>query len=112
MNSSGKVAIVTGAGSGIGRATGLALLDEGYSVVLAGRRREALEETAAAAGPASARASSCPRMSPLAASVEALFRTAKEAFGRLDLLFNNAGTGARRFPWKTSPSTSGGGSWT
>ena len=56
MTTTGKIAIVTGAGSGIGRATALALLREGYSVVLAGRRPEALEQTAATAGPAGPRA--------------------------------------------------------
>ena len=60
MTTTGKIAIVTGAGSGIGRATALALLREGYSVVLAGRRPEALEQTVAAAGPAGARRSPSP----------------------------------------------------
>jgi NAD(P)-dependent dehydrogenase (short-subunit alcohol dehydrogenase family) len=87
-------AIVTGAGSGIGRATTLALLREGYSVVLAGRRPEALAETVAQAGPAHSRALAVPTDVTDPASVGALFEAAKRAFGRLDLLFNNAGTGA------------------
>jgi NAD(P)-dependent dehydrogenase (short-subunit alcohol dehydrogenase family) len=94
-----KVAIVTGAGSGIGRAVALALLSAGWSVALAGRRLAQLEETAAlAAGDAQARA--LPRSADVAdpASVEALFAATRERFGRLDLLFNNAGTGAPPVP--------------
>jgi NAD(P)-dependent dehydrogenase (short-subunit alcohol dehydrogenase family) len=98
MRTRGKIALVTGAGSGIGRAVALALLGEGYSVVLAGRRREALEATAAQAGPAGARALAVPTDVSDPASVEALFDTTKEVFGRLDLLFNNAGTGAPAVP--------------
>jgi NAD(P)-dependent dehydrogenase (short-subunit alcohol dehydrogenase family) len=97
MASNGKVALVTGAGSGIGRATALALLREGYAVVLAGRRAEALEQTARA-GPDGARALAvCADVSD-PSSVRALFERTKEAFGRLDLLFNNAGTGAQAIP--------------
>jgi NAD(P)-dependent dehydrogenase (short-subunit alcohol dehydrogenase family) len=103
MTANGKTAVVTGAGSGIGRATALALLGEGYSVVLAGRRREALEGTIAAAGPAGARALAVPTDVSDPASVQALFRAAKEAFGRLDLLFNNAGTGAPAIPLEDLP---------
>ena len=98
MSPVGKVAIVTGAGSGIGRATALALLEEGYSVVLAGRRRDALEETASLAGAASSTALVTPADVTDPASVEALFQATKDAFGRLDLLFNNAGTGAPAVP--------------
>jgi NAD(P)-dependent dehydrogenase (short-subunit alcohol dehydrogenase family) len=94
MTDSGKVALVTGAGSGIGRATALALLREGYSVVLAGRRREALERTVAAADSAGTRALIVPADVCDAASVEALFAATQAKFGRLDLLFNNAGTSA------------------
>jgi len=88
-----RIAMVTGAGSGIGRATALALLDEGYSVVLAGRRREALEQTAALAR-AGARSLVVPADISDPTSVSALFAATRVAFGRLDLLFNNAGTGA------------------
>jgi NAD(P)-dependent dehydrogenase (short-subunit alcohol dehydrogenase family) len=90
-----KTAIVTGAGSGIGRAAALALLREGYSVVLAGRRPESLAATADQAGPDRDRALVVPADVTDPASVAALFEATKHAFGRLDLLFNNAGTGAR-----------------
>jgi len=86
-----KVAIVTGAGSGIGRAVALALGKEGYAVVLAGRRIEALQETARAIGPDSL-AVQTDVTDPQ--SVAALFAAAKQKFTRLDVLFNNAGTGA------------------
>lgn len=90
-----KVAIVTGAGSGVGRATSVALLREGYHVALAGRRADALEETIAEAGEAGSRAIAVPTDIGNPDAVKALFAKTKEAFGRLDLLFNNAGTGAR-----------------
>ena len=90
----GKVAIVTGAGTGIGRQTALALLREGYAVSLAGRRMERLQETIEQAGAARARALAVPTDVSDPASVRALFDRTREAFGRLDLLFNNAGTGA------------------
>ena len=89
-----KIAIVTGAGSGIGRSAALTLLREGYAVVLAGRRRETLEETAAAAGQAQNRALPVPTDITDPASVRALFAKTREAYGRLDLLFNNAGISA------------------
>ena len=98
MNTGSKVAIVTGAGSGIGRATALALLEQGYSVVLAGRRRDALEETASLAGAASSRALVQPTDVTVPEAVDALFQAVKDSFGRLDLLFNNAGTGAPAVP--------------
>jgi NAD(P)-dependent dehydrogenase (short-subunit alcohol dehydrogenase family) len=85
------VALVTGAGSGIGRAVALALLGEGWSVVLAGRRADALEQTAAAAGDARERALMVPADVTDPQSVEQLFARTRDAFGRLDLLFNNAG---------------------
>lgn len=93
-----KVAIVTGAGSGIGRAVSLALLAGGWSVVLAGRRAELLDETASLAGDAAGRALPQPTNVADPASVTALFDAAKARFGRLDLLFNNAGTGAPPVP--------------
>jgi NAD(P)-dependent dehydrogenase (short-subunit alcohol dehydrogenase family) len=93
MPSRTKFAIVTGAGSGIGRSVSLALLKEGYSVALAGRRKEALDETVKLAGKDSSRALSVPTDVTDAKSIAALFATVKEKFGRLDLLFNNAGTG-------------------
>jgi len=87
-----KVAIITGAGTGIGRAVSLALLREGWSVVLAGRRAPQLEETADLAQGGEALVQ--PADVADEASVDALFEAAKDRFGRLDLLFNNAGTGA------------------
>jgi NAD(P)-dependent dehydrogenase (short-subunit alcohol dehydrogenase family) len=90
MNTPNKVAIVTGAGSGIGRAVALALLKEGYCVALAGRRQDRLEETVGESG-AGSRALAIPTDVSVPEAVRALFSKTKEAFGRLDLLFNNAG---------------------
>ncbi|NKI68851.1 SDR family NAD(P)-dependent oxidoreductase [Collimonas pratensis] len=91
MAVSKKVALVTGAGSGIGKHIALALLRNDYSVVLAGRRIAALEETMAAAGALAAHALLVSTDVSNQASVKALFATISEQFGRLDLLFNNAG---------------------
>jgi len=95
-----KIAIVTGAGSGIGKAAAVALVREGYSVVLAGRRQEALEATAAEAAQASANARSLVAPTDVVdpAQVRELFAKTKETFGRLDLLFNNAGVSGRAVP--------------
>ena len=97
MSASARVAIVTGAGTGIGKAASLALLKEGYRVALAGRRRELLEETAAESG-AAERALVVPTDVADPAAVRALFAKTKQAFGRLDVLFNNAGMGAPAVP--------------
>ena len=94
MSTIGKVAIVTGGGSGIGQATALALLGEGYSVTLAGRRPEALEETIARAGGSGSRAMAVPTDVADPDSMRTLFDATVRAFGRVDLLFNNAGIGA------------------
>jgi NAD(P)-dependent dehydrogenase (short-subunit alcohol dehydrogenase family) len=83
---------VTGAGSGVGRAAALALSRDGYAVVLAGRRREMLEAVAKEAG---GKTLAVPTDVTEPDSIRALFAKTKEAFGRLDVLFNNAGTGAR-----------------
>jgi len=98
MSAPMKVAIVTGAGTGIGKSAALALLQEGYAVALAGRRQEPLEMTAKAAGAASARALVVPTNVGDPTSVRALFAKTREAFGRLDVLFNNAGGGAPPIP--------------
>jgi len=88
-----KIAIVTGAGSGIGRAVAIALARESYAVVLAGRRRDTLDETAAKAG-AVAKVLVVPTDVSDPVSVRQLFARTAETFGRLDLLFNNAGQSA------------------
>ena len=90
-----KVALITGAGSGIGRSATLALSRSGYSVVLAGRRLQALEETAnLSEGPALVVATDVADYD----QVQALFEKTRKEFGRLDVLFNNAGIGAPRIP--------------
>ena len=89
-----KVAIVTGAGSGIGKAAALALLGEGYSVAFAGRRKELLETAIAEGKAPESRTLAVPTDVGDPASVRNLFARTKDKFGRLDVLFNNAGTGA------------------
>ncbi|MGD9834257.1 MAG: SDR family oxidoreductase [Piscinibacter sp.] len=98
MSNTPRVALVTGAGSGIGRACALALHQAGYHVVLAGRRLDALNETIAAAPGDRDRLLAVPTDVGDPASVKALFAKTKEAFGRLDVLFNNAGMGAPAIP--------------
>src|SRR6185436_8068485 len=97
MATHNKTAIVTGAGSGIGKAVALTLLKDGYSVVLAGRRKDALEQTAKESG-AGARAVAVPTDVSDPQSVKAMFAKAKQTLGRLDLLFNNAGVSAPGVP--------------
>src|SRR3954470_14689187 len=98
MPASTKVAIVTGAGSGIGKAAALALLRNGYRVALAGRRREPLEKTRTESQVAADHALVVTTDVADPASVRALFSETKRAFGRLDLLFNNAGVSAPGVP--------------
>jgi NAD(P)-dependent dehydrogenase (short-subunit alcohol dehydrogenase family) len=93
-----KVALVTGAGSGIGRAVSLALQSAGYSVVLAGRRAAELDRTVASAVPSGGKMLPVPGDVGKPDSVRALFGAVKEAFGRLDVLFNNAGVSAPAVP--------------
>jgi NAD(P)-dependent dehydrogenase (short-subunit alcohol dehydrogenase family) len=93
-----KVAIVTGGGSGIGRAVALAMLKDGYRVALAGRRKEPLDQVIAEAGADGARAIAVPTDVTDPEAVRALFAATKEVFGRVDVLFNNAGTGAPAVP--------------
>jgi NAD(P)-dependent dehydrogenase (short-subunit alcohol dehydrogenase family) len=94
MSSGTRVALVTGGGSGIGRAVALALAKDGYFVVVAGRRREPIEAAALEGSKQGLRLVAVPADVSDPASVRALFATVKEKCGRLDLLFNNAGTGA------------------
>src|SRR5438093_2627014 len=103
MGSNEMVAVVTGAGTGIGRAAAIALAREGYAVVLAGRRRELLEATAQEATQAGARSLVVPTDVSDPSAVRALFTRTKEAFGRLDVLFNNAGGAARGVPLEDLP---------
>ena len=93
-----RIALVTGAGSGIGRAVALALQSAGYSVVLAGRRAAELQRTAGAASGSGDAMLPVPTDLTKPEAVKALFAQAKEAFGRLDVLFNNAGIGAPGVP--------------
>ena len=94
MASPNRSAVVTGAGSGVGRAVALALLKDGYRVALAGRRREMLEQTVSEAGAAGKNALVVPTDVGKPEAVQALFSAVKKEFGRLDVLFNNAGGGA------------------
>ena len=110
METSGKIAVVTGAGSGIGRASALALVEAGFTAVLAGRRRAMLEETAAMAKPALGAAPRGAEGAPRTlvaptdvsdpAAIAALFDTVRQTYGRIDLLFNNAGISTRGIPFE------------
>ena len=109
MSSIERIALVTGAGSGIGRQVAIALCEAGYSVTLAGRREEPLKETAALAGESGSRTLVVPTDVSEPSSVIALFDKTREEFGRLDVLFNNAGVNVPGIPmedlsfeqWKT-----------
>jgi NAD(P)-dependent dehydrogenase (short-subunit alcohol dehydrogenase family) len=98
MDSAKKVAIVTGAGTGIGRCVALELMRDGYAVALAGRRREPLEEVAKSGTGSGAASLVVPTDVGDPAAVKALFAQTRERFGQLDLLFNNAGVGAPPIP--------------
>src|SRR6059036_4089755 len=98
-----KVAIVTGAGSGVGRAVGLALLREGYHVSLAGRRKDALEKVVAEAGDARSRALAVPTDVCDPQAIRALFAKTKSAFGRPALLLNNPRLAAPALPHALPP---------
>ena len=103
MDAKNKIAIVTGASSGIGRSSALALLKAGFNVVLAGRRREKLEETAKMAGDLIDNTLIIATDVSRPESVKALFDKTKTTYGRLDLLFNNAGIGAPGVPLEELP---------
>jgi NAD(P)-dependent dehydrogenase (short-subunit alcohol dehydrogenase family) len=98
-----KVALITGAGTGIGKAVAVALMREGYATVLAGRRPDKLEETAKEGSALGSRALVVPSDVSDPDSVKALFAKTTEHFGRLDLLFNNAGIGAPAMPLEELP---------
>lgn len=103
MNASRKIALVTGAGSGIGRLTAIGLLDDGWTVVLAGRRPDPLQALAAEAAARGQAAVAVPTDVTDPESVQALFDTIERDFGRLDLLFNNAGVSAPAVPMDELP---------
>src|SRR5882724_12870567 len=98
-----KVAIVTGAGTGVGKAASLALMGAGYQVVLSGRRKEPLEETAKEGAASGGKALVVPTDVRDPQSIKALFAKTKETFGRLDVVFNNAGMGAPPVPFEDLP---------
>jgi NAD(P)-dependent dehydrogenase (short-subunit alcohol dehydrogenase family) len=98
-----KIALVTGAGSGVGRATALALMGAGYTVVLTGRRRDALQETLGLKQRGKGKGVIIPSDVTKPKSVAALFAKVKEKFGRLDVLFNNAGVSAPAVPLEDLP---------
>ena len=103
MHTPPKIALVTGAGSGIGRASALGLLAAGYAVVLVGRRVELLESTARESGAAASRFLVIPVDVTDPVAVRALFGRIREVFGRLDLLFNNAGINVPAVPFEELP---------
>jgi NAD(P)-dependent dehydrogenase (short-subunit alcohol dehydrogenase family) len=103
MNTLNKVALVTGAGTGIGKACALALLENGYRVVLVGRRLELLEQVVAQSKASSDAALACQTDISNEEQVDNLFKKVKEQFGRLDVLFNNAGRGTPMMPFDEIP---------
>src|SRR5262245_18802502 len=103
MSEALRVAIVTGAGTGIGKAVAVALAEDGYSVAFAGRRADRLEAAVSSAGAAASRCLAVPTDITSPDSVRALFATASERFGRLDVLFNNAGIGTPPIPMEDLP---------
>ena len=103
MTASAKIALVTGAGTGVGRAVALALAKAGYSLVLAGRRKELLDQVAGEINAVGAQALAVPTDVSKRESVLSLFDTVKSSFGRLDVLFNNAGIGAPPVPLEDLP---------
>ena len=98
-----KVALVTGAGTGVGKAAALALMREGYAAVLVGRRKDKLDETAQEGAKTNGKSLIVPTDVSDPASVKAAFAAARDNFGRLDVLFNNAGIGAPAMPLEDLP---------
>ena len=103
MATTPKIAIVTGAGTGVGRGAALALMKTGFTVVLAGRRRDKLQEVANEGAAKGGKNMVVPADIADPASIKTLFATTKQAFGRLDVLFNNAGIGAPPVPIEDLP---------
>ncbi|MGZ5828031.1 MAG: SDR family oxidoreductase [Xanthobacteraceae bacterium] len=103
MASTPKIALVTGAGTGVGRAAALALMKAGFTVVLAGRRKDKLDEVAAEGAKAGGKSLAVPADIADPASIKALFAKVASAFGRLDVLFNTAGVGAPAMPLEDLP---------
>ena len=103
MAATAKIALVTGAGTGVGKAAALALMHSGFTVVLAGRRKEKLEEVAKEGAAAGGKSLVVQADIADPASIKALFARTKEVFGRLDVLFNNAGVGAPAVPIEDLP---------
>src|SRR6185312_4996443 len=103
MAASAKIALVTGAGTGVGRAVAIALAKAGYNLVLAGRRREMLDKVAGEINAAGAQALAVPTDVSKRESIVSLFGTVKSTFGRIDVLFNNAGIGAPAVPLEDLP---------
>ncbi len=103
MSASAKIALVTGAGTGVGRAVAVALAKAGYSLVLAGRRKEPLDKVAGEVNAAGSQALAVPTDVSKRESILALFDKVKSSFGRLDVLFNNAGIGAPPVPLEDLP---------
>jgi NAD(P)-dependent dehydrogenase (short-subunit alcohol dehydrogenase family) len=119
MASTSKIALVTGSGTGVGRAAALALMKAGFTLVLAGRRKDKLEEVAAEAARTGGKSLVVPADVADPESIKALFAAIRKEFGRLDLLFNNAGVGAPAVPiedlpydkWKAAVDTNLNGSF-
>ena len=103
MAAAAKIALVTGAGTGVGRGAALALIKAGFTVVLAGRRKDKLEEVAKEGAAAGGKSLVVPADVADPTSIKALFAKTKETFGRLDVLFNNAGIGAPAVPIEDLP---------
>jgi NAD(P)-dependent dehydrogenase (short-subunit alcohol dehydrogenase family) len=103
MSASAKIALVTGAGTGVGRAVAIALAKAGYSLVLAGRRKEPLDKVAGEINGVGSQALAVPTDVSKRESILALFEKVKSSFGRLDVIFNNAGIGAPPVPLEDLP---------